>query len=86
MDGELALDHDHAAFAEILADKLGCLSPCYYVEKIGFLLAGCLALEIVVDGNGEARDRRSVLRAAQFQIARNATYDANSVQHDSSSK
>ena len=65
--GELALHEDEPALGEVLADELGLRTPRDAVDEVGDLLA-VLGLAAGVAGEGEAGDRRALLRVSELRV------------------
>ena len=65
--GELALDEDEAALAQVFADELGLCAPCDALDEVGDLLA-VLGFAAGVAGEGEAGDRRALLRVPELRV------------------
>ena len=65
--GDLALHEDEPALAEVLADELGLRTPRDAVDEVGDLLA-VLGLAAGVAGEGEAGDRRALLRVPELRV------------------
>ena len=72
--GELALDEDEAALAQVLADELGLRAPCDALDEVGDLLA-VLGLAAGVAGEGEAGDRRALLRVSELGVGGETAFE-----------
>ena len=77
---ELALDEDEAALAQVLADELGLCAPCDALDEVGDLLA-VLGLAAGVAGEGEAGDRRALLRVSELGVGGETALEAGVVIH-----
>ena len=77
-DLQSAGNHGHAAFGEILSDKLAGLTPCDTVDKIGICFA-VVAFDIPIHCDSEAGNGDAVSGSAQFRISGQSTHDGDMV-------
>ena len=77
-DLQSAGNHGHAAFGEILSDKLAGLTPCDTVDKIGICFA-VVAFDIPIHCYSEAGNGDAVSGSAQFRISGQSTHDGDMV-------
>ena len=79
-----AFNGNQTAFLEILGDKLGLLTPCDDVDKIGLTLF-TLAGEVAVTCNAEADHIDTALGGAELRVGHKAAHDGNNIQHNTDS-
>ena len=77
---QAAFHNDRATLLEVLAHKLGLLTPCDNVDKISLTLL-TLTGKVAVNSNSERCYAGSLRGLAQLRIRHKATHQNNNIQH-----